>query len=148
MAGGTLYAFAPRAQKEAGELWRRVYAQEGERWALLTDLPYWEWIREARPTRSPRGRSRRTEAARPSTHDIIEVLRSRLGGREVRADPRPPVHGPAVLVVFEGALSRLPGALRHPPGGPLRWGRRGPSGSGGSNAMAAAPRPRRQSGGV
>ena len=114
VAGGTLYAFAPRAQKEAGELWRRVYAQEGERWALLTDLPYWEWIREARPTRSPRGRSRRTEAARPSTHDIIEVLRSRLGGREVRADPRPPVHGPAVLVVFEGALSRLPEALRHP----------------------------------
>ncbi len=120
----TLVAFAPQARSEAVAMWEKANGGgQSERWAVLTDLSYWEWVKEKRGSGhsavsiAMRQRSRRRRPSqrggRVDKDSIIPLLESRVGGRPFGADPEPAPRGDAVVVVFEGKLGSLPELLRH-----------------------------------
>ena len=112
---GVVLGLAPRRREEAVALHARVSAVGSDRlWAVLVDLAYWSWLRE-RHGSTARATSSSDRGRPPADADnVVALLQARLGDAVCEARRVPPLRGPAVVVVYEGALDRLPQVLLHP----------------------------------
>lgn len=121
----SLIAFAPQARAEALSWWAKAYNENNtDRWAVLMNLSYWEWVKEKRGSgqtalhfalrqRAARRRPSRKRSVRVDKDSVVPLLESRVKGRPFGADAKPAPRGDAVVVLFEGKLSAFPGLLRH-----------------------------------
>jgi hypothetical protein len=132
-AGSTLWALRPRPFSDAASLRHRIMASEAARssWVVLVDTAYWEWIVAGRAQQSGSRRRKRAPKKGTNAEHVVRLLRerSRWDAREpeersklkrliaerpnsktIELDAR---KSAAIVVVFEGALTKLPAALRH-----------------------------------